>query len=802
MSLIFPINPDIGTTFFGYIWDGAAWNRIARAGSGGSNDPFVSMTLNPVGVSDNSIPTEYNVKFIGKNFTESITAASVVFAGQATTLSTDTPVSGITARGGFLTFTITDTIQTQISNNITNDVKSLNFDLTLTLSGDADPLSFRFPFYVNNPSIVAGGVGSGGLNQAAVDARVRAVANKAYVDGLGVDYDTLTDKPDITGLIEAGVLDWAETGNTDTIPPAKIAIDTNELVFQNSGRGPLGLSPTVESRIVEGVNAHKATLQHSTDIASNRGRIDSLERTKYAAWMTVNPPNVRQHSGFQRKFQSTLSWIDPHVETYQGSTGTRPTNTFRIFTELSDGTVVQLHTQGWSGTVDTRQSISWDVSAAEFNQLGTSVSTTGIEVWGEFRAIYGGGVDESRGATNRVFIDFGEEGEWPATRGELAVVDNTVKDNFGIISAARVQVTAGYEFTGYATTLPAGGLVTGHMSEAIGGVYTATVRTDPLFPSIRQGASYFSQVASGNPSVPRYVIIDDRVYGVKHNTGRFYEILDFAGFTAGNTYRIQIIFTNGRKWIQDISTAQQISWLNLVAEPTGILFKSVDDLTAAVKRIDVRISNPELLTDDVWVEGWIQGQPTGRTAADLSGLSPTGVRTKWTSTTSTFVMRIGDTAASSVSGGVLNDPQLECNLRFFDAASGGNEVERRDVFIPLTNLVKLDATTLGGETSAQIQAPGLNALTSAAAVTWNVDNGEIGTMTVGHNFTLTITGGVNGQMALLRTLQDTTGSRTMTLDSKIVLDGRTAPVLPTAASSHANNLFMKRGSTWVWLGQI
>lgn len=98
--------------------------------------------------------------------------------------------------------------------------------------------------------------------------------------------------------------------------------------------------------------------------------------------------------------------------------------------------------------------------------------------------------------------------------------------------------------------------------------------------------------------------------------------------------------------------------------------------------------------------------------------------------------------------------------------------------------------------------PITQALTSAAAIAWDVDDGHVASLTAGHNFTLTLSGGMNGTFAVLRVLQDATGSRTMTFGAGIVLDGRTAPVLSTAAGAHDNILFMRRGTSWVYLGAI
>ena len=163
---------------------------------------------------------------------------------------------------------------------------------------------------------------------------------------------------------------------------------------------------------------------------------DLASRPKYAAQMAVWPPNVAKHSGFQRRFQSTLSALDPALATDAGATGTRFTNVFRIFTRLADGTVVQLHTEGWAFTEDDRQTVEWEVSAAEFNAVGATSATNGVEVWGEFRAVYGGGVNELRGRTNPVFIDFGEEGEWPISRGEAAqAVDNASDIGYATVAS-------------------------------------------------------------------------------------------------------------------------------------------------------------------------------------------------------------------------------------------------------------------------------------------------------------------------------------------------------------------------------
>ena len=93
-------------------------------------------------------------------------------------------------------------------------------------------------------------------------------------------------------------------------------------------------------------------------------------------------------------------------------------------------------------------------------------------------------------------------------------------------------------------------------------------------------------------------------------------------------------------------------------------------------------------------------------------------------------------------------------------------------------------------------------LTSASTITWNVSNGTVADLTLGHNVTLTISGGVDGDTAMLRCLQDSTGSRTLTLNSSIQRGGRDAPVLNTGGGERDYLLFTRVGSTWIYLGII
>ena len=123
-----------------------------------------------------------------------------------------------------------------------------------------------------------------------------------------------------------------------------------------------------------------------------------------------------------------------------------------------------------------------------------------------------------------------------------------------------------------------------------------------------------------------------------------------------------------------LTQAQQIGLLQWAPEPAVIGYRTEADLTTAVKTINLKILNPELLTGDIWVEGWTQGQ---------RGFN----RTKWNNTINPIIT-VTDSWAESVANNIATDGdgELEVRLRFFDAATAGNEIERIGVNIPIVDL--------------------------------------------------------------------------------------------------------------------
>ena len=126
---------------------------------------------------------------------------------------------------------------------------------------------------------------------------------------------------------------------------------------------------------------------------------------------------------------------------------------------------------------------------------------------------------------------------------------------YGLLTARQNTPVVGYTFTGYAGEQAATdrtGDIRGTLSEEIGGIYTATVKTSNLSPLqlIKEGSSYYAKPNGGSGKNPRTV----RINGIDYPVGpvinvRFFEIIGFDGFQNGEDYRIQVTFTDGSNWI-------------------------------------------------------------------------------------------------------------------------------------------------------------------------------------------------------------------------------------------------------------
>ena len=95
----------------------------------------------------------------------------------------------------------------------------------------------------------------------------------------------------------------------------------------------------------------------------------------------------------------------------------------------------------------------------------------------------------------------------------------------------------------------------------------------------------------------------------------------------------------------------------------------------------------------------------------------------------------------------------------------------------------------------------VNALVDAAIINWNLNNGNVATVTLSGNRTLSVpTNGIDNTLYLLRVTQDATGSRTLTLNNNIEKGDLTNPVLSTDVNTVDVLAFMKWGGTVHYLG--
>ena len=95
-------------------------------------------------------------------------------------------------------------------------------------------------------------------------------------------------------------------------------------------------------------------------------------------------------------------------------------------------------------------------------------------------------------------------------------------------------------------------------------------------------------------------------------------------------------------------------------------------------------------------------------------------------------------------------------------------------------------------------------LVSAAEVDFAVDDGFRAILTLGHNVTLAISGGQDGDFAVLRCVQDATGNRTLTLGVAIGVNtaARSRPMLSTGSGDVDLLMFARFGTVWQYVGII
>ena len=110
-----------------------------------------------------------------------------------------------------------------------------------------------------------------------------------------------------------------------------------------------------------------------------------------------------------------------------------------------------------------------------------------------------------------------------------------------------------------------------------------------------------------------------------------------------------------------------------------------------------------------------------------------------------------------------------------------------------------DATWVAAPTTAA--APEVQTLSFANTLTWNVDNGLSADLTLTGNVTVTLTGGSDSDIAILRVVQDSTGSRTLAFASAVQLGGRTV-IIASAASARTTLVIQRIGTVWYYMGSV
>ncbi len=191
---------------------------------------------------------------------------------------------------------------------------------------------------------------------------------------------------------------------------------------------------------------------------------------------------------------------------------------------------------------------------------------------------------------------------------------------------------------------------------------------------------------------------------------------------------------------------------------------------------------------DVWMSMAIDGLPTNAAPAPTAPGADT--KRHKLSATNIYNFTFANSNRTTLADGRLTRRQgrdIEIDLMFHDAASGGN----------LVDIVTIAVDWLGSPN------PGVQVIRPAAtAVVVRTDVAGVIDLNMNRAVNLNLSGGVNGDSAMVRAIQDTTGNRVLTLNATIQREGRAAPVLSTAAGKVDYLFFHRRGNAWVYLGII
>lgn len=111
-------------------------------------------------------------------------------------------------------------------------------------------------------------------------------------------------------------------------------------------------------------------------------------------------------------------------------------------------------------------------------------------------------------------------------------------------------------------------------------------------------------------------------------------------------------------------------------------------------------------------------------------------------------------------------------------------------FINLVGSASKAAMTITGQAAVNMQT-----LTDGATITWNMNQGNMATVTLAGNRTVAApTGLINGGTYMLVVVQDATGTRTLTWNAVFKWSGGTTPTLTTTANKRDLFWFVSDGT--------
>ena len=706
--------------------------------------PYSHVQIIPIGIAGSDIDAKVSFVLGDKQTDRTLSSVSMTIQGQATT-GTITPSPG---GGDLLEFTIGDSALTGINNNIGSADKNVAVVLTLTFS-DGSEYVHSSTILLNNPAFA-----NEGVDQTARDvaAAAKTVADAALPKSGGT----------MTGKI---VLDGAPT--SDLHAATKKYVDDNA-----------GVTSATDQTARDAAAAAQTTADAATTVAEATTIANARARARFTDTEKTKLAGIGQLFRPRGAFKANTAYAINDVVLYNG-------HLYYVLTAVPS-----------SNTAVPTDGTTWALLTADSVPTATTTRQGTVELATQTEMGAGTANRVPDAAKVKTYVDARasqQDTAIAAIRQLPAFPSTGSRDN-------KVPKFDGNDLKWEEDATGDGDTLTGTSDTDIGGAFDVPAASSfgayPITEDIERDRYYkfFFRVAADN----RYMVSSS----FKGSDFLDLDVTSSTSFSQGSSANLLAVTcprpnvdgvrtfflarpSNARQILVRVNDDYNIVRLTKLGGIKGEKGDkgdpgsgSTDTTARAAAAAAQTIANAALARSGGTMTGKIilDGPPT----ADLHAATKKYVDDNAGGTTDSTARTAAAAAQSTADGAVSVNTAQGTRLTAIEAKNATQ-----------------DTAIAGKQDKVTVQA-----LTDGVTIDFAVGSGKVGTVILGGSRTVRLTGGTDGDTALLRVTQDATGSRTLTLHSSIMRGGRDVPTLSTAASQTDLLLFHRIGTVWHFLGIV